>query len=66
MTDTLEERTKNRLKMIGNLINSANEFAEHRDDVEATYYQTLAIHGQNEIIIEYQQEIYKMLKGKNK
>ncbi|MDP2673267.1 MAG: hypothetical protein Q8O84_05640 [Nanoarchaeota archaeon] len=68
---TLEERTKSRMKKIEAMIENAGDFYgrshHHHDPTKrAIYTQNLAIHKQNEIIIDYLQEIYKTQKGEKK
>jgi len=68
MTNDLEHKTKIRLDNIEDLMKDVSPIPHHALglSVQALYKRNSALYLQNQIIIDYQQEIYKMLKGKQK
>ena len=66
MTNDLEHRTKIRLDNIEDLMVDAENLRKYGDTPAIILKQNLALYEQNKIIIDYQQEIYKMLKGEQK
>ena len=70
--ETLEERTKIRLNDIEDIMKDARitftniSWSNSSTQFQSLYKQNLALYEQNEIIIDYLQEIYKTQKGEQK
>jgi len=69
---TLEERTNIKLADIEALMETTNStyinlsWTKPQDHFRAIYSQNIALYGQNKIIIDYLQEIYKAQTGEQK